>query len=129
MKKLIRTSRFWFLVFCFLLLFSFVSMFFIRRQPAGDIAVLTQDGQEIERIDLSAVDSTYTITVDAPGGGWNIVEVSPGSIRVIEASCPDQVCIQHGSLPDSITPIVCLPNRLSISLEGDAPADIDGVSG
>ena len=45
-----------------------------------------------------------------------------------EADCPDQICVEHGPLRPGGTPIVCLPNRLSIQwIERDAA--VDAVSG
>ena len=51
-----------------------------------------------------------------------------GEIYMESAACPDQICVEHGPLRPGGTPIVCLPNRLSIQwIERDAA--VDAVSG
>ena len=55
-------------------------------------------------------------------GRTNLIEICDGRIRVAEADCPDQLCVQMGWLQNSGLPVVCLPNRLVIqyaqSLDG-----------
>ena len=54
--------------------------------------------------------------------------VQDGEIYMESAECPDQICVEHGPLRPGGTPIVCLPNRLSIQwIERDAA--VDAVSG
>lgn len=43
---------------------------------------------------------------------------------MLEADCPDQVCVHAGWLTDSAAPIVCLPHRLVIRLEQTASSII-----
>lgn len=51
---------------------------------------------------------------------YNIVEIKNGSVSVSEASCKNQVCVRHGSISRAGESIVCLPNRLVITIEGGA---------
>ncbi|MDE5952038.1 MAG: NusG domain II-containing protein, partial [Acetatifactor sp.] len=53
----------------------------------------------------------------AADGGYNVIEVSPGSIAIIEADCPDKLCVLQGPIADSLLPITCLPHRLVIELK------------
>ncbi|MGE4354258.1 MAG: NusG domain II-containing protein [Oscillospiraceae bacterium] len=129
MKKLLQSTRFWLIVFAAIILFSTAAMFFLKGGGSGTIAVITQDGKELQRIDLSHVTEPYTIRIDSDNGGYNIVEVEPGRIRVLEASCPDQICVNQGWISDSSKPIVCLPNKLMIVIEdGENPDGLDGIS-
>ena len=91
------------------------------------IAVLSLNGVEIERIDLSQVDSPYTFVVEGDNL-YNVISVEPGRICVLEADCPDQLCVHQGWLTDSPQPIVCLPNQLTITLEGDTDSGLDALS-
>ena len=45
------------------------------------------------------------------------------------ASCPDQVCVKHGALREGGTPIVCLPNRITIDWLETADGGADAVTG
>lgn len=115
--RMLRSSRFWLAAFAALLLFSSFAMIFMGSGAGGHIAVITQNNQEIERIDLSKVKDSYTIRVDNPDGGYNMVLVEKGKISVIEASCPDKICVNQGKISDSLKPIVCLPNRVMVLIE------------
>lgn len=103
-----------------------------RIQTEGTIANIYQDGECIYSIDLSAVTETETITVEDDNGHVNVIEVENGRIRVSEANCPDQVCVETGWLSSSLKPIVCLPAKLVIQIESDPETeelDLDAVSG
>lgn len=108
-------------------LFAALSAWALLRPAAGKIANIYLDGELIKSVDLAAVDGAYSFTVES-AGGVNIIEVEPGRIRVSNADCPDGVCVRHGWLSDSAEPIVCLPHRLVIRLEG-ATSGIDGEAG
>ena len=127
--RFLRSTRFWLLAFAALILLSSVSMCFMRFSAGGSVAVITQDGKELQRIDLSKVKNSYTIRVDHPDGGYNIILVEKGRISVTEASCPDKICIRQGKITDSSKPIVCLPNKMMIIIEGaGSSAGADSVS-
>lgn len=49
---------------------------------------------------------------------YNVVDIRGGSVTVSEASCANQVCVRHGSISKPGESIVCLPNRLVVSIEG-----------
>ena len=83
----------------------------------GTIAVISVNGEELERIDLSKVRKAYDIDVTTEYG-HNIVHVEPGAISVTEADCPDQICVFQGKLTGSGIPIICMPHRLVIEIEG-----------
>ena len=61
-------------------------------------------------------------------GGYNLIEVERGRIRVAEADCPDQVCVRQGWISNSVVPIACLPHKLVVQLES-ASGGVDGATG
>ena len=83
----------------------------------GTVAVISVDGEELYRIDLSAVKESYTLDIDTQWG-HNTVLVSPGEISVTEADCPDHICVQRGCITGAGIPIICMPHRLIIEIEG-----------
>ncbi len=87
------------------------------------LAEIYQDGVLVDRIDLNAVDSNYQLEYTSQDGGRNVVEVSSGRIRILEADCPDKLCVKQGFLPDSLLPLVCLPHRLVIQLAPETAID------
>ena len=103
---------------------------YVLLRPAGTgvVARITLDGELVEEIDLSAVTDPYTFTLEGPGGFTNTIEVEHGRIRVLEAGCPDQVCVNQGYISDGTVPIVCLPNRLVIEIVGGGDS-LDAAAG
>lgn len=88
-------------------------------EVVGPIAVVYIGDYIVDAVDLGAITETYTKTYEGPTGGTNTVEYKPGDVHVIEASCPDHVCIGQGWLIEdmgSILPIACLPNSMMINV-------------
>ena len=100
----------------------------LRPTGTGAVARITLDGELVEEIDLSAVTEPYTFTLEGPGGFTNTIQVEHGRIRVLEAGCPDQVCVNQGYISDGTVPIVCLPNRLVIEIVGGGDS-LDAAAG
>ena len=90
------------------------------------LAVISSEGAEDLVIDLSAVKEPYELRIDAAGGGYNLLRISREKVEVLEASCPDKICMRSSAIPGTHLPIVCLPNRLVIRYE-NAPADSAGI--
>lgn len=60
--------------------------------------------------------------------GDTIVEIGGGTARVIDSPCPDLICVAAGAISRTGQFIACLPNRVSVTLEGlDAPTT-DGTA-
>lgn len=91
-------------------------------------ASITLDGEEVYSVDLSIVTKTTTFTI-GDADNWNLIQVSPDGIGVIESNCPDQVCVKQGIHAHGPEPIVCLPHKLSIRFSADNPDDLDAVTG
>ena len=92
------------------------------------VAAITLDGEVLDEIDLTQVQEPYSFTVTGSDGLTNTVLVEPGRIRVEKADCPDQICVHQGYISDGSQPIVCLPNRLIIQIQGGGDA-LDAAAG
>ena len=84
----------------------------------GGEAVVRRDGCEVARYGL-AVPGEYRIESE---GDVNVVEVADGRVRVTDANCPHADCVRQGWIDVEGQAIVCLPHRLSVSIEGAGPA-------
>lgn len=124
-----KSTKFWLvLVGAVLAVSTALSVLLFWGERGHSRAVVTQDGVVLRTIDLGRVDKPFSFTV-AWEGGYNVVEVERGRIRVAEADCPDQICVRQGWLSNSAAPIACLPHKLVIRLEGGGEVGIDGVAG
>lgn len=99
-----------------------------QNVPVNPVACIYSDGILLHSIELNQVSAPYSITVDNPQtDGSNVILVEPGCISVSEASCPDHLCVNVGKISGSSIPIVCLPNKLLITIENNEN-EYDGIS-
>ena len=123
-----KSNKFWIIIFGSIIVLSLIIMYFFM-QISGDTAKIYLDSQLIESIDLSAVREPYTIETKL-GEGTNTIEIEQGRIRMATANCRDSSCLRQGWNSGSRTPIVCLPNRLIITVESSTDSnDIDAIVG
>lgn len=92
------------------------------HRKGGNIATISVDGKIIYEIPLNSVKTSYEIPIENDGH-TNVVLVENGRISMKSASCPDKLCVEQGSISSASYPIVCLPNKVIIKIEGDISAD------
>ncbi len=95
--------------------------FFLGRTP-GAWAVVRVEGREIARYSL-AQDGVYPLN-----GGTNVLTVENGSAAVTQADCPDKICVEQGRVRYTGQCITCLPNKLTVTLEGGGEPEVDLIS-
>ena len=123
---MIKTKT-WVLILGALLLTALLSCLILYTRPApGTVANIYRDGVPVRSVDLSLVTEPWEFTLSDERGA-NVIRVEPGRIAVIDADCPDRICVEAGWLSDSASPIVCLPHRLVIRIEKNAAAKGDPV--
>lgn len=124
-----KSNKFWIILILIILVGSAtVTALIYNRKTNGTIANIYKNGECIYSIDLSRVEEPYTIKIKDELGE-NTVSVEKGKIAVIEADCPDKVCVHQGYITNGLAPIVCLPHKLVIKIEDNkANTQIDGVS-
>lgn len=60
--------------------------------------------------------------------GENIIRISKGYVQILDADCPDKVCVKDGSISKPGQSLVCLPNRVVVEIKGDKNVEVDDVS-
>ncbi len=114
-----------------IIVLSLVSLFYIKDSALNvdeKYISVQVDGKEIKRIifDKKVVGKTIPIETEF---GYNLIEIGDGKVRVIEASCPDQLDVKQGYISKTGELIVCLPNRLVIEIKGiKDERDVDYIS-
>lgn len=86
------------------------------------VAVVTVDGKEYGRYPL---EKNHTETIHLSDGSYNTFEVKDGSVSMTDASCPDQICVNHSRISKKNETIVCLPDKVVITVENGEEAEID----
>ena len=90
----------------------------------GVRAVIAVDGEVILKVPLDT-DWVYTVTY---GDGHNDIIVENGTVRILDADCPRQLCVKQGAIRNAGQIIVCLSHHLTVTVVSSA-SDVDLVSG
>ena len=112
-----KKTKIWIILFAAVIVLCCGIWAMESRGGEGTVAVISIDGEEFRRIDLSKVKESYDIEIETQWG-CNTVHVEPGRISVTEADCPDHICVAHGAISSAGIPIICMPHRLIIEIEG-----------
>lgn len=114
-------------IYLSLALIAVAAVLFLIFAPHGTgVATVQLNGSTLATVDLSQVQSAYEIPV---GGAYPLtVLVEPGAISVKQASCPDKICVRTGKISSPGQTIVCLPDKLIISIAGQNK-QADGITG
>lgn len=92
----------------------------------SSVAQIYRNGQLLHTIDLSRVETPYTLSL-SQDGQENVILVEPDTLSVQSANCPDKLCVHQGHLKSSRAPIVCLPHRIVIQLVEDPSDQPDAI--
>lgn len=65
----------------------------------------------------------------ASSAGTNVIEVQAGKVRVSEADCPNQDCVEQGWISKAGQQIVCLPHKLVVNIADEDAASAYDVVG
>lgn len=127
-KKVTKGDKFLIIT---IVIISVISLIFINKSVSSyeeKYISIQVDGKEVKRIkfDSSLVGETIPIKTEY---GYNLLEIGEDKVRVIEADCPDQLCVKQGYISRVGEAIVCLPNRLVVEIKGgEKEIEIDGIS-
>ena len=47
---------------------------------------------------------------------------------MVEASCPDKLCVKHNKIHYNYESITCLPNRVYVRIVGGEESELDAVA-
>ncbi len=108
-KRKKRNSIF---LFVTILVIALIASFFAAKtgKEKGTVVVVTVDGEEYYRGSLF-VEQELAI------GNTNTLRMKDGTVDMIEADCPDQICVKQTPISQNGESIICLPNRVVVSIE------------
>ena len=86
------------------------------------VAVVTVDGVEYGRYPLS---EDHTETIRFEDGSYNRVATQECYVSMPEAACPEQICVHHSRISRNKETIVCLPDKVVITIENGEDSGID----
>lgn len=111
---------------------SSTAFIFVSNVDINDkYAVVKVGGEEVKRISFDKkTDAVYEFYFGKENG---TIEIKDGRVRVLEMDkeiCPNKVCSLTGWIEKRYQAIVCLPNKITVSIENldKNQKDIDAIS-
>jgi hypothetical protein len=110
-----------FLLVLVILACGMFAFFYVWNADEGNRVEITIDGAVFgdyllsEDAEISIPDGNGTVT--------NILRISDGVAKMIEADCPDKLCMHQSAISISGENIVCLPNKVVCTVIDDAGDD------
>ena len=102
------------LFICLILIGGALSYLAFSGSSTGDLVVVKVNGEIYGKYSLSK-DRTITVNRD---GHMNKITIKGGKVQVSKSNCKNQVCVKQGSISTTHQSIVCIPNRVVVSIEG-----------
>ncbi len=90
---------------------------------AGANRVIVKREGEIEGIYSLSEDREVEIN-----GGTNLLQIKNGEASMVQADCPDQLCVHQKPVSLNHESIICLPNKVVVEVESGANREFDAVT-
>ena len=124
MKKRFGKNDFIFFGIIVILLIGILVWFYILRPTSGDSVTITIDG---EVYGVYSLEEEQEIPIPNKNGEIsNILLISSGKAKMIEADCRDQLCVHQKAISIQNENIVCLPNRVVVTVTNEESGGFDG---
>lgn len=111
-----------------LLLAAALAAYAYRRAapvPGGLVATVSINGHVVDTLSLDGTGQPVR-RVYASVGGFNTVYADGNGAAVVEADCPDRLCVKSGPINRPGSSVICLPHRFILRVEGAAEDGLDG---
>ncbi len=122
-KDTLKKHRIDIIVIASLLLLSIVALLVVTlTRKEGAAVEVTVDGEVV---------ATYSLFVNGEyklNGGTNTLVIESGVAYMTYSNCPDHVCERKGKIRYSGQTIVCLPNKLTVTIIGETDDSVDFTS-
>lgn len=70
------------------------------------------------------LDEDQTIDIS----GMNVLVIENGHVKMKEASCPDLLCVHHKAIAKDGESIICLPNKIVVTIRGEEENTVDAMT-
>lgn len=91
----------------------------------GARVVVTVDGEVYGTYSLS---ENQEIPIVIDGRTSNVLVIEDGAADMIEADCPDKLCVHQRAISKDNETIVCLPNKVVVEVMGSEETGLDSVA-
>lgn len=93
-------------------------------QKEGDYVVVSVDGEIVYEFSL---DEEIDMEIEGVNNGSNHLLIKGGKASIVDATCPDKLCVHQKSISKDKETIVCLPNKVVIEIRASKEKEYDAV--
>lgn len=100
---------------------AYLSRYLLRDTGSGNVIVKVS----------GEITGTYELSNDTKvsiNHGSNILEIKNGKAKMIEADCPDQLCVHQRAIEANGENIICLPNKVIVEIKSQTESKMDAVT-
>lgn len=115
-----------------IIILSISSMFYITRTKIDSLesdVIVRFDGNEVAKVTLNIDKQSKTYDFRF-GKNVGTIEILEGRVRMLPMDlkiCPERICSDTGWIQYSYQMIVCLPNKIIVTIETNEKQDIDFI--
>lgn len=122
-EKINLQRKDWLLIVMIILVagLAFLLHHFIGGKGAGCVTVKVEG--EIQGVYSLAKDRVVEIN-----DGTNILEIRNGSADMTGADCPDKLCVNQKAISKNGESIICLPNKVVVTVDSSENSEFDAVA-
>lgn len=93
-----------------------------------------EDGAKAEILVDGVSYGTYSLEMDQEipieidGKVTNVLKISDGKADMVEADCPDKLCVHQKAISKNNETIVCLPNKVVVQIISSEESEFDSFA-
>ena len=120
-KKLTKKDMLLIIIIIFAALMSFLLHEVVGGKGAGCVTVKVE----------GEITGVYSLSEDQEieiNGGTNILMIKNGRADMIQADCPDKLCVNQKAISKNGESIICLPNKVVVTIGSSENSEYDAVA-
>ena len=87
--------------------------------------VVSVDGEVVGEYPLN---SERQVDITGVQGGSNKLVIKDGRADIVEADCPDKLCVHEAPISKEGEALVCLPHRVVVTVRGEEEVSYDALT-
>lgn len=125
MKKRIGRNDLIFIAAAVCAVLVIAAVFYLNRGQTGARVTVMVDG---ETYGDYALDEEQEIPILIDGEVGNLLLISENKADMIDADCPDKLCVRQKAISKTNETIVCLPHKVVVQVTGSEESEFDSIA-
>lgn len=125
MQKRLKKNDIIFLTVVIVILAVVYALFSFGGTQKGESVEILIDGASYG---IYSLQEEQTIPIKISNKTTNVLEIKDGKADMVEADCPDKLCVHQKAISKDKETIVCLPNKVVVQVISDTESEFDSVA-